>query len=133
MGNAARENQDSMTIICSPKCLFQIYLPLPHEQIKDSKLFHIHPGSLGVHYHYPVSMSMYSYGSLRMTQPTTSPHPQRQLTRRRDLNCLQLHRQPWCPTPSAAAHNSHPACWLIDAAVAPCAVSEAPWPWPWQL
>jgi hypothetical protein len=60
---------------------------------------------------------------LRRTQLTTTP--QRPSTRR-DLNGRQW--PPWCPTPDANAHNSHPVCWLI--VVCSGAGSGAPWrPW----
>ena len=63
------------------------------------------------------------YLFLRRAQPTTTL--QRPSTRR-DLN--DQHRSPWCPTPGAAAQNSHPVCWMIVVCVG--AGSEAPWrPW----
>ena len=53
------------------------------------------------------------------------PTPQYPATRR------DLHGQwwpPWCPIPSAVAHNSHPSCCLMD--VCGGAGSEASWrPW----
>jgi len=63
------------------------------------------------------------YVFLRRTQPTTIP--QRPSTRL-DLNGQQ--RSPWCPTPVAATHNSHPVCWNIVGCGG--TGSKAPWrPW----
>ncbi len=67
---------------------------------------------------------MLPYIFLRKTQLTTTP--QRPLTRH-DL--IGQQRPPWCPTPDANAHNSHPVCWLI--VVCGGAWSGAKW-WPWD-
>jgi hypothetical protein len=42
-----------------------------------------------------------------------------------DLNLNGCQQLPWCPTPGAAAYNSHPECCLI--VVCSGAGSEAPW------
>jgi hypothetical protein len=63
------------------------------------------------------------YVFLPMTQPTTTPHC---LSMRRDQPGWR--RLPCCPTPSAAAHNSHLTFWLI--VLCGGTGSEAPWrPW----
>jgi hypothetical protein len=60
------------------------------------------------------------YIFLCRTQLTTTPQCP-------STGCGQQ-QPPWCPTPVANAHNSHPVCWLI--VVCGGAGSEAPWqPW----
>ena len=61
LGNVGRENQDSMEIICSPKSLFQIYLPLLCEQIIKDK--YISVCILGVSMCY---QAMISFGNIQV-------------------------------------------------------------------
>jgi hypothetical protein len=61
-----------------PQKFCQIYLPLPHEQIKDNNLFRMHPGSSGRHRRLSGTLH---YVFLSRTQPITTPtsqHPSTQ-------------------------------------------------------